>query len=442
MLDLLMYVFFMIFIMIMMNNWWIYMNMMNIMVLLMMMKNFNNLYFVNFSMNFSMDLLSWSLIVLSIWVCLLMIMASLKINFMSMYNNFFIFNIIILMFLLILIFLSMNIFMFYLFFEVSLIPVFLMILGWGGQVERVQAGLYLLFYTLFFSLPLLIGLVYVYLMKNTMIIYLINNLDSFLLYMILMLSFLVKMPMFLIHLWLLKAHVEAPIAGSMILAGVMLKLGGYGLMRLSSFVMMNCSLMNFYFMFISLFGGFIMSLICLVQIDMKLLIAMSSVVHMSMVIMGLMSMMYWGFLGGLILMLGHGLASSGMFSLANVLYERLSSRSLIMNKGSLSINSIFSMWWFLLICCNMAVPPSMNLLGEISLMFSIVNYSWGLMYLLMLITMFGAIYNLYLFSYTQHGQFILTVYSYVNMNIREYLLMFLHWLPLNVLMLKIDLFCL
>nr|YP_010894802.1 NADH dehydrogenase subunit 4 [Drepanocentron fuxiensis]WJW73315.1 NADH dehydrogenase subunit 4 [Drepanocentron fuxiensis] len=438
MLDLLFYLIMMMFMFMFNSLWWFYMNMMNLLILLMLMKNFSNLYFFNYSMLFSMDSLSWNLILLSVWICSLMILASYNIKFTQFFNNLFLFNIMLLLILLLLVFLSMNIFMFYIFFEVSLIPVFLLIMGWGGQSERIQAGVYLFFYTLFFSLPLLIGLIYIYQIKNLMVIYMISNLNNYLLYMVLMLAFLVKMPMYFMHLWLLKAHVEAPIAGSMILAGVMLKLGGYGLMRLMNFVMFNGVKLNFYFMVISLLGGLVMSLVCIVQVDMKLLIAMSSVVHMSMVIIGIFSVSYWGYIGSLLLMLGHGLSSSGMFVLANMLYERLSSRSLIINKGNLSFTPLLGMWWFLLISCNMAVPPSMNLLGELSLMISILFYSWNFMFILMFMMMFSAIYNLYLFAFSQHGNFMFNVYSYIVVNIREYLLLVLHWLPLNILVLSID----
>ena len=155
-----------------------------------------------------------------------MIMSRRGVYFSKLNFNYFLFNIIFLLFILLLTFRCINLFLFYVFFERRLIPTLFLILGWGYQPERLQAGLYLLFYTLFASLPLLIALFYI-----------INNFYS--------LNFLFlkefNIENFLVHLWLPKAHVEAPVSGSMILAGVLLKLGGYGLIRVFS-VIINISI--------------------------------------------------------------------------------------------------------------------------------------------------------------------------------------------------------
>jgi NADH-ubiquinone oxidoreductase chain 4 len=137
--------------------------------------------------------------------------------------------------------------MFYLFFERSLIPTLLLILGWGYQPERLQAGVYLLFYTLFASLPLLVGIFYLINYSFSVSFYLLKDQSIFssLFYLCIIFAFLVKMPIFLVHLWLPKAHVEAPVSGSIILAGVLLKLGGYGLLRVYPFIVLSGTLNNF-----------------------------------------------------------------------------------------------------------------------------------------------------------------------------------------------------
>uniref|UniRef100_UPI003003750D NADH dehydrogenase subunit 5 n=1 Tax=Homaloxestis plocamandra TaxID=3133851 RepID=UPI003003750D len=415
------------------------------MMLMLMMFMFMNIsmginMYNNLSYMYSCDMISFGLIMLSIWISFLMIMASENLNKINNYKNFFLFNIMLLLIMLYLTFSVMNLFMFYLFFESSLIFTLMLIIGWGYQPERVQAGMYLLFYTLFVSLPLLMGIFFIYECKNNIMIYFLKfyNLNMYLLYFSMIMAFLVKMPMYFVHLWLPKAHVEAPVSGSMILAGIMLKLGGYGLLRVLIFLQEMSLKMNIIWIIISLVGGFYISLKCFCQVDIKSLIAYSSVAHMSIVISGLMTLNNWGMMGAYILMIGHGLCSSGMFCLANINYERLHSRSLFINKGMMNFMPSMSMWWFLLMSSNMAAPPSLNLMGEISLINSLISWSWMSMIMLMLISFFSAGYSLYLFSYSQHGKYNLGLYSFYGGVSREYLLLMLHWLPLNFMILKID----
>uniref|UniRef100_UPI0030FE2588 NADH dehydrogenase subunit 4 n=1 Tax=Ampittia trimacula TaxID=2573047 RepID=UPI0030FE2588 len=398
--------------------------------------------FCNLSYMFGCDIISFGLITLSIWICSLMMMASEKLYKYNFYMNFFMFNIIFLMIMLYLTFSTLNLFLFYMFFESSLIPTLMLIIGWGYQPERIQAGVYLLFYTLFVSLPMLLGIFFIFNEFNCMMMYFFKffSLDFYILYFSMVMAFLVKMPMYFTHLWLPKAHVEAPVSGSMILAGVMLKLGGYGLLRVLIFMQKMSLKLNFLWLIISLVGGLLISLKCLCQIDMKSLIAYSSVAHMGMVIGGIMTMNYWGYMGSYVLMIGHGLCSSGLFCLANINYERLQSRSLIMNKGMMNFMPSMSLWWFLLLSSSMAAPPSMNLIGEISLINSMIGWSYYTMVMLMFLTFLSAGYSLYLYSYTQHGKFNISLYSFYMGLSREFLLLMLHWLPLNILILKIDYF--
>nr|ATL23293.1 NADH dehydrogenase subunit 4 [Sympiezomias velatus] len=397
--------------------------------------------FINLSYFLGMDLLTFSLILLSFWICSLMMLASEKILKTNTFSQLFIFMVLILMISLFMVFSSMNFFIFYLFFEVSLIPTLILIIGWGYQPERISAGVYLLFYTFLVSLPMMVSLFYLFKKFNSLEFYFFfESVNSVILYYCTNMVFLVKIPMFFLHLWLPKAHVEAPVSGSMILAGVMLKLGGYGLLRMMKlFVKIGLSI-NIFIIVISLVGGFVVSLICIRQSDMKSLIAYSSVAHMGLALSGIMTMNLWGFWGALVIMLAHGLCSSGLFCLANISYERISSRSIYLNKGMINITPSLTLWWFLLCSSNMAAPPSLNLLGEIYLINSLVSYSKLTMIFLFLISFFSAVYSLFLYSYTQHGTFYSGIYSFYQISYREYLLLFLHWFPLNLIILKPEFF--
>nr|YP_009480301.1 NADH dehydrogenase subunit 4 [Reticulinasus faini]AIZ58551.1 NADH dehydrogenase subunit 4 [Reticulinasus faini] len=389
--------------------------------------------------NFSgMDLISFLLVELSMWMGILMFVASMNLNifFEKMYK----FYMMSMVFLLVFCFLIMNLVGFYLMFESVLIPIVMMILGWGIQPERLQAGIYMLFYTLLGSLPLLIFLLNI---EGSMSIFFISwnsYCISDFMFMMGIIGFLVKVPMYFIHLWLPKAHVEAPVAGSMVLAGVLLKLGIYGMIRFKVMFENYIIKYSYYIMSIILLGGIIVGMICLCQVDIKSLIAYSSICHMGMALGGIFSMVIWGYYGNILIMLGHGLCSSGLFCLANILYERFFTRSMILLKGVGILFPFISFWWLVFVGINMAVPPSMNLGGEIFLIGSLIKWSFLVIIPLAILMFLSASYSLYLYSFLNHGKG-WVIFSVNMVNYREIYLMFMHFLPLILWILKMDFFC-
>nr|AWV83284.1 NADH dehydrogenase subunit 4 [Meimuna iwasakii] len=414
------------------SNYWVMCNMIIMTASIFMLLFNKNFLSIGFMMQ--IDKISFSLVMLSIWITFLMIISSTK----FMKNNMFTFMVLLLMILLILSFLSSSLVTFYIFFESSLIPTVIIIMGWGYQPERMIASYYLLFYTLFASLPMLLSIMFLTYFNFTTVMNLMNSITNMYLYMGMTIAFLIKIPLFMFHLWLPKAHVEAPIAGSMILAGVLLKLGGYGLMRVMM-IMPKMFIMNGYiWISLSIIGMLMISILCMIQVDMKSMIAYSSVAHMGLVVSGIMTMNKWGLIGSYYMMIGHGLCSSGLFCLANISYERMMSRSILINKGMLTFMPSMTLMWFLMCTSNMSCPPTMNIVGEIMIINSLISWNSLTMTVLIISSFLSACYSLYLFSFTQHGMYYSSVYSYNSGNVREFLLIMLHWIPLNFIILKLN----
>ena len=275
-----------------------------------------------------------------------------------------------------------NLFLFYVFFEFRIIPITIMVFLFGYQPEKLQAAFSLLIYTVVGSLPLLLCIVF---MSITMI-------RSTILTIPITLGFMIKTPIYLVHTWLPKAHVEAPVGGSIILAGVLLKLGSYGLLVFLPLVTMN-GVLRFYLR-VSMIGSTVASVICLRQGDLKLLVAYSSVVHMGVVTLGFIRGRELGYSCAFIIVLAHGLSSPFLFAFAYWLYSTSHSRLILNNARTWPL---LILWLFTLVSLNIGVPPRLTVWAEVLMSIRIIFLITSAWPIIMSIFLLGGAYNLYLY---------------------------------------------
>nr|QLY89983.1 NADH dehydrogenase subunit 4 [Epidalea calamita] len=392
------------------------------------------------------DEISSPLLVLTCWLTAPTLLASqskLSKEPISRQRTY-IFTIIMLQITTLLAFLADNMILFFIMFEATMIPTLIVITRWGAQKERMLAGTYLIFYTLFGSMALLTALLYFHETFGTMSISLMKSLSvdhalstcSAAWWAACLIAFLVKMPLYGVHLWLPKAHVEAPIAGSMILAGTLLKLGGYGILRMNIFINDSFLTLAKPLIVFSLFGVLLSAILCSRQTDLKSLIAFSSVSHMGLVIAASLIKTEWSIVGSMILMISHGLVSSALFCLANTSYERTNTRTLILLQGTQIIFPLAAAWWLLAALMNLALPPSPNFIGEMSILMSLFQWSNFTLMLTGLGIIFTTAYSLYMFWASQREHLPSHLNSLPPTQTREHTLLALHILPALLLMLK------
>jgi len=267
---------------------------------------------------------------------------------------------------------------FYIFFEALLIPMFLLIGVWGSRERKIAAAYQFFLYTLFGSIFMLIAIFFIYSHYGTtdfriFTLFSITVYRQFALWLLLFFAIAIKVPMFPVHIWLPEAHVEAPTVGSIILAGVLLKLGLFALFKfvfpgfaVSSVIYVPLVIM------IALIGIVYASCSTLAQIDMKKLVAYSSVAHMNFAVLGMFSFNFYGLVGSILLMLGHGFVSSGLFLCVGSLYDRYKTRLFLYYGGLVRVMPSFSFFFFILVLANMSFPGTFNFIGEVLIFFGLV----------------------------------------------------------------------
>lgn len=298
--------------------------------------------------------------------------------------------------------------LFYVFFEAVLIPMFLIIGIWGGK-NRIYASFKFFLYTLLGSVLMLVALLYMYAVSGTTDIPTLAAYDfvpsvQFWLFLAFFASFAVKMPMWPVHTWLPDAHVEAPTAGSVILAGVLLKMGGYGFLRFSLPMFPDASIFFApYIMGLSIIAIIYTSLIALVQDDMKKLIAYSSVAHMGFVTMGIFSGTVAGVQGAMFQMLSHGIISAALFLCVGVVYDRCHTREIKAYGGIVGNMPRYAVVFMILMLGSVGLPGTSGFVGEFLALLGAFQYSTWVAALAGLGVVLGAAYMLRLYREVVFG---------------------------------------
>ena len=338
--------------------------------------------------------------------------------------------------LLINVFATLDLFFFYVFFESVLIPMFIIIGVWGSRQRKIHAAYQLFFFTLFGSILMLIGIIVIYSQIGSTDLQLLSQAEfskyrQIFLWLSFFASFAVKIPMLPVHIWLPEAHVEAPTAGSVILAGVLLKLGTYGIIRfmlpLFPYAVLYFTPLVFTMCIIAIIYS---SATTIRQIDLKKIIAYSSVAHMNYALLGLFTNNTQGLEGSLFFMLGHGVVSSGLFLSIGLLYDRYHTRNLLYYGGLLKTMPIFSVFFLLFTLANIGLPGTVNFVGEFLVLIGTWKVNTTVTFLGAAGLILGAVYAIWFYNRLVFGQVRLySLQNFVDLKKREIHVL----LPLGVL---------
>ena len=268
-----------------------------------------------------------------------------------------------------------DLFLFYIFFEILLIPMFLLIGIWGSRERKIKASYFFFFFTFLGSIFMLlcIFLIYSYVGSTDILIiasYFFNVKNQIFFFFFFFFTFSIKIPIVPLHLWLPEAHVEAPTSGSIFLAGILLKLGTYGLIRFCFLFFPDaCIFFSPLILTLSILGIFYISMLAIRQNDIKKIIAYSSISHMNYIVLGMFSFELIGLEGSIFLMMCHGLVSSALFCSIGILYDRYKTRLILYYSGIINFMPLFSFFFFFFFCANISFPGTCSFIGEFFTLF-------------------------------------------------------------------------
>nr|AOP18529.1 NADH dehydrogenase subunit 4 [Brachionus rotundiformis] len=324
------------------------------------------------------------------------------------------------------VFTTNNLFFLYFYYECSLLPILYIIIKWGSYPERSLSAVMLLIYTSIFTFPFIMVMFSIYSLSGTMLLSNVftfdyssfNALSTFVVFC----TFAVKLPVYGLHYWLPMAHVEAPTFGSMILAGVLLKLGGVGLIRCTNYISLEWlkSVILSYLMIFMIY----VTLVCAFQSDFKRLVAYSSVSHMMAIPILYLSNNVLSLKSMLMLMLFHGLSSPILFMFVGILYSMYSTRQLILMRGLLLVSPLLSFLMVLAFFFTMSAPPFPSFVSEVYFMISSLSLSHHLVWVFLLFTFLSLVYNLNWLSSI--------LFSSSTNNVMAYSLTYLNFLALTL----------
>lgn len=389
-----------------------------------------NIFFIT-----GLDGVSILFVLLTAFIFPFCVIASWKIK----QGRFLILNLLSIELFLLLTFASLDIILFCVFFESLLIPIFYLILIWGVRERRVKALSYFYIYTLFGSIFLLLALFCYFCELGTTNYFFISSLylsihKQYLIWGLLFIVFAIKVPIFPFHIWLPEAHVEAPTVGSVLLAALLLKLGGYGIVRFIVFFDIARIQSQFIIVTLAIISIFVASINALRQVDIKRIIAYSSIAHINFALLGFFSNTIYGIIGGLLLIISHGIVSAALFLLIGVLYDRYHTRIIFYYGGLVHIIPIYSCIFFLFTISNFSFPGTSNFIGEICVFLGLAIAANKLVFFLAAIsTFYGLLYSILLFNKIIFGNLNITfIKSYYDLTRREFYI-FLPLIVVNIL---------
>lgn len=354
------------------------------------------------------------------------------------YNNFENRLLLLLYIFLIALFHSSNLLFFYIYFEFSLILILILIILYGYRFKKYEAYYKLWIYSIIGSIPLFISIIYIYykigsLNNNLLELYLNYSELKIFIFFLIILSLIIKLPSYPFHNWLTLAHVEASTIGSIILASIVLKISIYAIYKYNLIILYSIiPILSPFFILIGLLSIIIISNLIINQIDLKLIIAYSSIIHTNYMLIGLFTINYIGIYSSFISSIAHGFISTALFFSIGILYNRYKTRIILYYKGISLIMSLFGILFTIAILSNISLPLTSNFIGEILLFLTYSSNNLILIIILLIYLILTSSYNLILLNKIIYGKLSTYLIKYHDLTYKEFLI--LTWLMIiNIL---------